>query len=219
MKAFLVFLLIIPPILAACSVNRFFPKGAFNTGNKVQDDMEDGYVTNLLITLDEPSLWKKSKADNKIESYRLLIDSHFHNIECVRIDLDYDGKIAIYEKIATHDTEDEKGIEIKGELLTSKTKELSKKEVYHFINQLDEIKLFEMYPQDFPKYEYEVTSGSETYLEIPTDLPIFIFEHLKGSKYKVIPMPVPNNGPINTDKLYQIAQLFFDLAEEKNGAQ
>ena len=210
-KLFLLILILIThsTILLGCS-ERYFPKGAFS----IDDDLGNKYYTELLVEMDEPSIWLRLNTDKKIESYRLLIDPPFGNIICIRIDIDYSGKTVVYEKVASHDNKDENGIEIKGELIASKTKELEKKEIYNLLNQIEKIKLFEMNSEDFPIHATEFTSGSETYFEVVTDVPLFIFEQLKGDKYKFIEMPLPNDGPIDNAKLDEITQLFFELAED-----
>lgn len=223
-KLYLLLLFLFVPSIALSEGVRYFPKGSFSNDeempNKIiihsidgsvltyrsQDDLDNHYYTELLIDMEEPSLWQRLKTKKEIESYRLLIAPSFSNYICVRIDIDSSENVTVYLKVLSHDYTDEKDRHIEGKLITNRTKHLSIKKIKPLIKQLDDINLWKMKEDEFPLCD-------PTSNEIPTDIPHWFFERVKDDNYQTLRIPVPNYGPVDNEVFYQIADSFTDLVD------
>jgi len=195
---------------------QIFNKDGSVTTYSSHDDLQNDYYTELLVDMDEPSLWLRLNTAKRIESYRLLIAPSFGNYICVRIDVDSSENVTVYHKVRSHDYTDENDRDIKGKLITNITKSLSIKKIRPLKKKLADINLWEMKEEDFPivnpKNNVISTDGEDILIElVSTDGISFLLEHTKDKKYHMIDVPYINYGPIGPEILDQIAQLFIDL--------
>jgi len=116
MKYLIAIFLFFPLIAIAGEGREYFPKGTFESCDtdsgeitlysidksvrtyNCDDDLQNEYYTNLFMDMQEPSLLERAKSKQQGESYRFLKVPTFHDMVCIRIDIDDSGKATLYKK-------------------------------------------------------------------------------------------------------------------------
>jgi hypothetical protein len=220
MKKYLIIIFLLIPIIANAGGGiKYFLKGTFEKcdadANEIIinsidksvncDDEKNEYYADLLINMQEPSLLERAKSKQGVEIYRFFKEPTFHDMVCIRIEIDNSGKATLYKKIMQHDTADDKGNIINGKLISNSNKRILIKDMKPLLKQMDDIKLWELKSADFPIYDKKNKIFS-------TDGSTYFFEHVKNNVYQTFIIPVPNYGSIDNKIFYKLAQSFIDLA-------
>jgi hypothetical protein len=167
----------------------YFPPGALDETPQSSHFKEQWY-TNQLHALKEPSLWELSKTQ-RTQTYRFLWLRSFHQPISVRLEISHDGTGVLTTKATSG-----RGGYKPGNLVTNKTRALTKEQATWFLDRIEEVGFWSL-----PVYEKPhkgVGPNGESTVEVNLDGAQWILEGIKDGQYHVADRWSPENGPVRT---------------------